>query len=227
MDQNIPANVLLDDYTLECHITGKPAEIDYDLYIADCLRSENRLSTTSVKTDGDQLKAALHMAIAMGAFIDLVKKAVVYGKEIAYEDIIKSLDAILNACQGFEAALHADKPDGYVGEDVPVNGRLLHAILGGYGENAELLEVLLNQIQNNGELKILGKGGIVEEAGDDSWYDALRADAIREVCGVTPGQTMTVNIAKLKARFPGKFTLEASENRNLAAEEKILTGDGK
>ena len=57
-----------------------------------------------------------------------------------------------------------------------------------------------------------------EEIGDGMWYDAIGLEAVDG----TIAETQNTNIAKLRARFPNKFTEYDANNRNLSAERKIL-----
>jgi hypothetical protein len=58
----------------------------------------------------------------------------------------------------------------------------------------------------------------MEETGDCLWYLALMARAL----GVGLETIADRNIAKLAARYPGKFTQAAALERNLEAERKTL-----
>jgi NTP pyrophosphatase (non-canonical NTP hydrolase) len=66
---------------------------------------------------------------------------------------------------------------------------------------------------------------VSEELGDSQWYTALAIDVTGEVVqGVTWEGIFDQNIAKLKARYPEKFTEQAALNRNLESERRILEG---
>lgn len=58
----------------------------------------------------------------------------------------------------------------------------------------------------------------LEEVGDGFWYDALLLRAI----GSNFGEAQSVNIAKLRRRFPNAFTEFDANNRDLFEERKIL-----
>ncbi|MBC2806634.1 hypothetical protein C3Y94_026130 [Rhizobium ruizarguesonis] len=95
-------------------------------------------------------------------------------------------------------------------DDVPYNvdSEILHAILGMEGEAAEITEAaLLND-----------RAKIVDESGDYLWYLAL----LFKKHDITFEEVFSKNIAKLAARFPDKFTLEAAVNRDLEAEAKVF-----
>ena len=59
-----------------------------------------------------------------------------------------------------------------------------------------------------------------EEIGDIFWYSAIPVNMFKW----TYGDIMFTNIAKLRARYPDKWTQEAALNRDLGAERQILEG---
>ena len=95
---------------------------------------------------------------------------------------------------------------------------LLHAGIGLATESGEFLDALKKTIFYG---KVLDKVNLAEELGDILWYVALAMRALD-----TDFDTqMQINIDKLKARFPDKFTEFDAENRNLDVERKILEGN--
>lgn len=99
--------------------------------------------------------------------------------------------------------------------DVPI--RLLHACLGLQTEAGEIADPVKRHLFYGQPLDRLR---IKEEVGDLCWYVALACNAL----GLDLGELMTANIAKLKARFPDKFTEHhaAEENRDRSAEARAL-----
>jgi NTP pyrophosphatase (non-canonical NTP hydrolase) len=95
--------------------------------------------------------------------------------------------------------------------------RLLHASIGITTESGELADLLKKHIFYG---KPLDTVNAVEECGDLLWYVALACDAL----GVTIGEVMERNIAKLRTRYPDKFTSDAAINRDLEAERRALEG---
>lgn len=95
--------------------------------------------------------------------------------------------------------------------------RLIHAQLGLADELGEISKVIKKHLIYGAAIDELN---VFEELGDSAWYSALALAAIRR--GFT--QAMERNIAKLQARFPGKFTQEAALTRDLEAERKALEG---
>lgn len=94
---------------------------------------------------------------------------------------------------------------------------LVHAIIGVATEAGEMTEMLFNSIQNE---TMLDTVNLMEESGDAKWYMAMMA----RVAGVDWDHDERINIAKLKARFPEKFTTKKANKRDLNAERDILEG---
>ena len=67
---------------------------------------------------------------------------------------------------------------------------------------------------------------LAEECGDVFWYLALCISTLAELMGRDPAELeqsiKQINIAKLKARYPEKFTETDAVIRNLTAERDIL-----
>lgn len=97
----------------------------------------------------------------------------------------------------------------------PQDPRVLHASMGLVTEAAELQDALKKASFYGKQLDITN---IKEEAGDMLWYLALLFDAI----GTDFETEQARVIAKLKARFPDKFTNYKAENRDLVTERKVL-----
>jgi NTP pyrophosphatase (non-canonical NTP hydrolase) len=104
-------------------------------------------------------------------------------------------------------------------DDMLENTRLLHAIMGMGSEVGELLSVMLKTIyygkaMTHEELKLK----FLDELGDVQWFLAQACT----ILDLNLEDMMEANIAKLRERFPDKFTnyKSAQENRNPAAESK-------
>jgi len=95
--------------------------------------------------------------------------------------------------------------------------RLNHSAIGLAGEVGELCGAVERWLQYGKELD---RTNIIEEAGDALWYLALACNAL----GVSLEEVMEKNIAKLKLRYPEKYTdfNAAEENRNRTAEREVL-----
>ena len=95
--------------------------------------------------------------------------------------------------------------------------RLLHATLGLMSEVGEIADALKKRLIYGKELDLVN---LVEEVGDESWYQALLLDAI----GSTFEASWERNIAKLRKRFPDKFEASRALDRDLIAERHALEG---
>ncbi len=144
----------------------------------------------------NELLAAMRKAILALETLDVMKKALFYGRGIVPDS--QSEDIQFHR-------LHND----------PQNGiNLLHGVLGIATEAGEMLEALFNALIG-GEFDHIN---LLEEVGDNQWYAA----AILRALGKTFEEVQETNIAKLRARFPNKFTEFDANNRNLEVERKIL-----
>lgn len=94
---------------------------------------------------------------------------------------------------------------------------LQHAALGMVTESAEFADMLKKHLFYG---KPLDEVNLAEEIADNLWYCAMALRAL----GTDFETAMERNIAKLKARYPEKFTEELAENRNLDKERAILEG---
>jgi len=92
---------------------------------------------------------------------------------------------------------------------------ILHAGLGLATESGEILDVLK---KNHAYDKPLDLVNLREELGDALWYIALGARAL----GITLDEIASVNIAKLSARYPDRFSASDANDRDLARERVEL-----
>ncbi len=95
--------------------------------------------------------------------------------------------------------------------------RMMHAILGMITELGELCDPIKRHLIYGTELDV---PNLREERGDSEWYDNLFDDAI----DVKLSDIWRRNIAKLRARFPDKFTEERAIKRDLVEERRALAG---
>lgn len=148
---------------------------------------------------------ALNNAIESLQRLDKIKKALFYGKG----------DYVHTYHQGIQ-----DLPDtiadmGNLEHSAAVD--YIHGVIGIATEAGELLEGLRDTLRG----KSLDAVNVEEEVGDAKWYMAILARTF----GFLWGSDERKNIAKLRARFPDKFTEYDANNRNLAAERVILETD--
>lgn len=94
-----------------------------------------------------------------------------------------------------------------IGDENEVDpGELLNGALGLTGEAGEVADQIKKLIFHGHDLD---RDGLIKELGDVCWYLALLCHAI----GVPLEEVMTLNIEKLKKRYPEGFSESASINR--------------
>lgn len=89
--------------------------------------------------------------------------------------------------------------------------RLLHGAMGLDTESGEIMDSMKRHIIYGSDLNVVN---IREELGDIMWYVALICDEL----GLTIEQICEDNIAKLRKRYPDKFSRELAEKRDVANE---------
>jgi len=100
-------------------------------------------------------------------------------------------------------------------KDFTIARDLLHAAMGITTECGELVDILKRTIFYGKELDTIN---LKEEVGDCLWYISI----LLNYMGWTYEEIMLLNIEKLKARYPEKFTQEKALERNLPLERMIL-----
>lgn len=201
-------------------------------YVSLAIRTESR--PESLKVNQFVLVDMMRMIVALGSAADLVKKNIFYGKPIEvelYHDFLTNLSATVEKQlemidqvppevlsemydTGELAGMNPCVTKRLTGmtEHIPV--RLLHCALGIHTEAAEMFENLLEAYET-GQVDELN---FAEELGDVDWYKAIGHDAT----GVSEETLREANIAKLRKRYPEKFTDEAALNRDLLGERTVL-----
>jgi len=96
-----------------------------------------------------------------------------------------------------------------------INENILHGALGISTEAGEILDAVKKSIFYGKPFDLIN---LQEEIGDCFWYLAILA----KEAGMSFEDIMAQNIAKLKARYPDKFTEDAALNRDLSYERKVL-----
>lgn len=86
-------------------------------------------------------------------------------------------------------------------------------------ESAELVDQLKKHVFYGKPLDVVN---LAEEGGDLFWYMALLCDELETKYDIPAQEIFNKNIAKLKARYPEKFTGEQAINRDVEAERVIL-----
>lgn len=92
--------------------------------------------------------------------------------------------------------------------------RMLHGMLGVFGESGELIESFMKRL-DDGKLDVVNLG---EEIGDLLYYVSILISA----AGLDFAQILNTNILKLQARYGDAFSHEKATNRDISAEREIL-----
>jgi NTP pyrophosphatase (non-canonical NTP hydrolase) len=185
-------------------------------FVPNAIRTESRVE--SIIANERILKQTINGIVALSEILDQIKKNAFYGKPF---DVSKLHTAIRDAKYAVEdienktMQKYASFPMPHTQRKLDVNPRLFHAIIGVATESAELLEAL------NLESNDFDRINILEEFGDLNWYQAIAVD---ELNANLETDVLDRVIAKLRARYPEKFTSENAINRDLVKERNVLEG---
>jgi NTP pyrophosphatase (non-canonical NTP hydrolase) len=97
----------------------------------------------------------------------------------------------------------------------PRTVRLLHCAMGLCTEAGEFMDILKRHIFYGAPVD---KINAAEELGDCSWYIGNGVHALE----ITFEQMLTMNIKKLRARFPDRFDEDLATSRDLDTERNVL-----
>ena len=184
---------------------------DLTKYINNATRTESVVP--EIVLNKELLLTVLRLHIHSGHILDKLKKLAFYGKEYIPSQLDRDIQECRNETFNLQYGIFAHR------ENIAVNSRLFHGILGIATESTELCENLLNQIENN----IVDNTNIIEELGDVNWYQAILIDETK----ADFVNILETNINKLKARYPDKFTEVNANNRDLNKEREILENSNK
>lgn len=169
----------------------------------------------------------LNEIMAIGGSLDSMKKNIIYGVtlqelarkggvELADEDVA---EAEARAQTVLDGVKQSDMEDAERAERLQnLDSRsieLMHHSIGMITEAIELLDAVMESII---EGKPLDTANVLEEMGDSNWY---QAGLHRLLDSSFEGVNAAV-IEKLRVRYPEKFTKEAADDRDLAAEREVL-----
>ena len=197
--------------------------IDHKQYIKNATRTESVPEVIRVQTR--LLIGALKMTVAASQVLDLVKKQSFYRNAPLEGDALlaqKTKDHVILGeaieltdvgCGHIEVCQLKNDP----AEEISIDVRVFHAIVGMSTETGEIIEALLNSLETG---EPLDRVNLLEEIGDLNWYQAIAIDALNG----DMQNVLDVNIAKLVARYPDKFTDAAATTRSLDVEREILEG---
>lgn len=92
---------------------------------------------------------------------------------------------------------------------------VIHMLLGLASEVGELQDAYKKNIAYGRPLDLVN---VIEEIGDIKWY----ISNLCTILGISENKVAEINISKLKARYPEKFTEECATKRDLKKEREIL-----
>lgn len=176
-------------------------------YLRQALRTESVISP-DVLAPREALLFILQLSVCVSNVVDRIKKGLFQGNL----DMHEISDALAKVQD------HID--EGYTlstGTKEPLNldTRILHSILGLNTEVGELTECFLKSLEGE-----LDRVNFHEELGDMDWYKAIALSAT----GGSEQEIRDKNLAKLRQRYPDKFSATCSDNRDVGKERQILEG---
>jgi len=189
--------------------------MDLKQYVQDAVRTESRIDEVQVNVL--TLQHLLSVFVAVGTMIDQIKKNTFYNKPFNEEKFDELYQTAVAELEFFRPISHFSHPtDAKFKTAIKIDPRLFHAIIGAVTEATELADALDKAIDTNSPDVV----NVLEEFGDINWYEAIAIDTL----GGDFEELLARNIAKLKARFPDKFTSENAIVRDLDKERAILEG---
>jgi len=177
-------------------------------FVIDAIKTESKID--SIVVNEKLLLETISVLVHAGNILDQIKKNVFYGKPYNVEDFLQHNVSLGYAIRELSGIPLCDIDDDK--KTLNINPRIFHSIVGIATESTELLEALDISGENMDNINI------AEEFGDIDWYKAIGVDELN-INWVTILDTV---IAKLKSRYPDKFTSADAIERNLEAERAIL-----
>lgn len=178
-------------------------------YIEDAKRTEP--PKQSIIFDPIALAYAIGMFIGSGNILDQIKKYVFYGKDIDQKKLKRNLEDINEFSKLFANKEDDDGRFELNMDEITINDRLFHSIIGIATESTELMEAMKDGFPD--------KVNLLEEIGDSSWYSSIMIDEL----GGNWYEILERNIEKLRHRYPEKFSTEHAIRRDIKGEQTILS----
>ncbi len=164
-------------------------------------------------TNNTSFLFSLMEVVAAGVVADGMKRGIFY-KTPLKDTNKRILETTAENGDMFERLIHMAEENEFR-ELSPEQMNLIHACLGMMSEASELFMAVIKSYVENKDLDVVN---VREELGDLMWYQAL---GIRQI-GETFESVGAINIKKLAARYPDKFTTEEAVNRDLDNERQVL-----
>lgn len=163
------------------------------------------------KFDFDVALALIEEFIWVGNYLDKLKKALFYGK-----DIQKSYENIRDNFYDEFGINQDEQPSDHIWPS-NVDPVAIHSILGIATESVELVQNLREALVTNTQIDWVN---VVEEFGDTFWY--MHIPFIYGAINPDINPVLRKNLLKLYARFADKFDQDKAINRDLVTERHIL-----
>ena len=195
--------------------------MDLNQYVTQALTTESRPETIQINLE--YLNTIVTLLVAAGNLLDVIKKDSWYGLPKTEEKLAariqklsESLDNIQIAAAKLPTLTGIDKLEK---QELPVDPRITHGIIGSTTESVELLEAFQAAVARSEYDKV----NLGEELGDIYWYLAIILDAT----GTDWAQVLQTNISKLQQRNKkiteaDGFNASATINRDVVAERSLL-----
>ena len=184
--------------------------MNFDEFTPLALRTESVIPP--IKINPVVFNSVVDACVIVGNLADFIKKNAAYNKPIdiaKWNELVSRLGEILPFIEDLTTESFTSN------ETIDLNTRLFHGIFGMFTESTELMEAL----QVASVTKEWDYVNLAEEIGGDaSWYQVVVMDEIK----ISMSSALDACIAKLKARFPLKYSDESAINRDLTTERQIL-----
>jgi len=181
--------------------------MDLEQFKKDALRTESLID--DVEANYMVLVELLNAFIGVGNMLDQVKKNVFYGKPFDKNRFLHNMFSANQSLQQLQYNKLDDK------QKIDIDPRLFHGIIGIATEATEMVEALNTAIHGFEEVDWVN---VAEENGDIAWYQSILMDDLN----MNWDGVLHAVIAKLKSRYPDKFTNEEAINRDTDKERKVL-----
>jgi len=182
--------------------------MNFKEYVDGCKRTE---ALEPIAVDGRMI-GAMRCCAAVADVLDVLKKITFYGQKTdKHSTLLDSTYAVL-AGRVRDEILDLECGDVSRLKDVPF--RFFHGVIGIATEAGEMVQGLLASLKSGK----IDRTNIKEELGDILWFFAIICD----VFGFSIEKIMESNNAKLRQRYPEKFTVECTTNRDVDAEREVL-----
>jgi len=191
------------------------SSVNLDKFVEDATRTESIPDVVMV--DHELLEGVMALSICVGEMMDKLKKNIFYGKHFTIEEFNSLSRDATNANELIHEVTMKSKLNK---RELAVDPRVLHSIMGIFTESSELIEALDVHLFEETALDAVN---LKEEFGDLLWYQAIGVDATK----MDYADVFNTVIAKLKTRYPDKFTSDHAINRDLVKERNVLEKKGK